>query len=568
MLYAGVLIDNLVVFLLVGAGLVLWSYLWLPSAMLIATRAMFAWSFDRLVPEKLSEVHPRYNSPWVAVIVVAVIAEAFLILYHIGVFKFLTPALAYYFVFWLVSLCGVLFPFLAKTTPLFEASAVNWRLAGIPVMSICGVVRPVLLHGRAVLHADQRPAVPQQPAAAGHDRAAVRHPARSSSSWPLSIDAARASRSTRRSARSRRSDPASGCDGRPSHGRADDLLRRRHPRLRRLLPEVAECRRLLRGRRPGHRRRPDRQDPAADLSRRSGHGEGWTATWKEREQRLETRREVDELVRDRPRRRDLRVRDDARRGRRDPGLARRGAGGLHPAEAGRARGLDGARRRTPRRPAVQAFVMAGNDDPPEIDAVLATSPARSRTSRARRPNSRPGSGWRRAANRRRRRGIRHGSCPTMRSGDRVRDVVDGLPAAARRSGTCTCRRTTPASIARRDSTRACTSSTTGRASRDGAGRQRRHPRRSSPSDSRRSPCTATSTRVAGATGSGRPTGSIPAASTRTACCWAPPAGLRNGRACATWRSPPDDAGRRRGTPQVVVAPRARPARGRGPAARG
>jgi APA family basic amino acid/polyamine antiporter len=139
MLYAGVLIDNIVVFLAVAAGLVLWSYFWLPSAMLIATRAMFAWSFDRLVPEKLSEVHPKYNSPWIAVLVVAVIAEAFLVLYHIGVFKFLTPALAYYFVFWLVSLCGVVFPYLAHTRPLLEASAVNWRLAGIPVMSICGV---------------------------------------------------------------------------------------------------------------------------------------------------------------------------------------------------------------------------------------------------------------------------------------------------------------------------------------------------------------------------------------------------------------------------------------------
>jgi APA family basic amino acid/polyamine antiporter len=138
MLYAGVLIKNTVVFLLVGAGLVLWSYLWLPSALLISTRAMFAWSFDRIVPEKLSEVHPKYNSPWVAVIVVAVIAESFLFLYHIGVFKFLTPALAYYFVFWLVSLCGVVFPFVKKTRPLFEASPVNWRLLGIPVMSICG----------------------------------------------------------------------------------------------------------------------------------------------------------------------------------------------------------------------------------------------------------------------------------------------------------------------------------------------------------------------------------------------------------------------------------------------
>jgi amino acid transporter len=139
MLYAGVLIDNVVVFLVVGAGLVLWSYFWLPSAMLIATRAMFAWSFDRLVPEKLSDVHSKYNSPWVAVLVTAVIAESFLILYHIGVFKFLTPALAYYFVFWIVSLCGVLFPYLKRTRPLLEASPVDWRIAGIPVMSICGL---------------------------------------------------------------------------------------------------------------------------------------------------------------------------------------------------------------------------------------------------------------------------------------------------------------------------------------------------------------------------------------------------------------------------------------------
>ncbi|HET7678477.1 MAG TPA: APC family permease [Candidatus Limnocylindrales bacterium] len=140
MLYAGVLIDSLPIFLLVAAGLIIWSYLWIPSAMIIATRAMFAWSFDRVMPQKLSEVHPRYNSPWVAVLVVSVIAEAFLILYHAGVFKFLAPAMAYYVVFWLVSLCGLVFPYLKHTRPLWEASPVNWRVVGIPVMSICGAV--------------------------------------------------------------------------------------------------------------------------------------------------------------------------------------------------------------------------------------------------------------------------------------------------------------------------------------------------------------------------------------------------------------------------------------------
>lgn len=140
MLYAGVIIKSLLVFILVAAGLVLWSYFWIPSAMIIATRAMFAWSFDRLAPEKLSAVHKRFHSPWVAVITIMVIGEAFLILYHRGVFQFLTPALAYYIVFWLVSLAGLVFPYLAKTKALWANSSVNWRFAGVPVMSIAGAI--------------------------------------------------------------------------------------------------------------------------------------------------------------------------------------------------------------------------------------------------------------------------------------------------------------------------------------------------------------------------------------------------------------------------------------------
>lgn len=140
MLYAGVVIQSIPMFLLVALGLVLWSYFWIPTAMMISTRAMFAWSFDRLAPEKLSAVHRRYNSPWVAVLVVAVIGEAFLILYHNNVFTFLTPALAYYFVFWLVSLAGVVFPYLKRTRPIWESSSVNWRLGRVPVMTLCGIV--------------------------------------------------------------------------------------------------------------------------------------------------------------------------------------------------------------------------------------------------------------------------------------------------------------------------------------------------------------------------------------------------------------------------------------------
>lgn len=104
-----------------------------------------------------------------------------------------------------------------------------------------------------------------------------------------------------------------------------------------------------------------------------GSVEGWRATWKEREQRLETRREVDELIR----------------------VARNeGTYGFvtTPEEVAEIRGSIERERETFARLKVtaleewlaladerlagrstQAFVMAGNDDPSQIDAVLAAS---------------------------------------------------------------------------------------------------------------------------------------------------------------------------------------------------
>src|SRR5260370_849841 len=79
MLYAGSSLHTAIRFAVVAFALVIFSYAWVPGAFLIATRAMFAWSFDRLAPEKLAEVHPRYRSPWVAIMVPAVLGEIFLI---------------------------------------------------------------------------------------------------------------------------------------------------------------------------------------------------------------------------------------------------------------------------------------------------------------------------------------------------------------------------------------------------------------------------------------------------------------------------------------------------------
>lgn len=154
--WAGVLVDNWLVLLLVGIGLVIWSYFWIPSAMIIATRAIFAWSFDRLIPAKLSEVSPRTHSPIWAVLAVAVVGEAFLLAYWQGPdwFDFLAPFLAYMIVFLVISVAMIVASFRPTTRPFLSEAGWDKRYAGVPLLALCGAVGVV--YWSAALYFSQR----------------------------------------------------------------------------------------------------------------------------------------------------------------------------------------------------------------------------------------------------------------------------------------------------------------------------------------------------------------------------------------------------------------------------
>ena len=51
---------------------ILW---WTPTGFLLGTRNMFAWSFDRLAPEKLTTVSDRFHTPVIATVVVGCVVE-------------------------------------------------------------------------------------------------------------------------------------------------------------------------------------------------------------------------------------------------------------------------------------------------------------------------------------------------------------------------------------------------------------------------------------------------------------------------------------------------------------
>jgi APA family basic amino acid/polyamine antiporter len=135
-----------IVFTIIGVG----AYLVGSNACLGASRKIFAWSFDRLLPAKFCEVSPRFKTPVYAAILVSIIAEIFnyLIIYDVGVYNIITGfGVVYSAVIWGVSaLSAVALPFKKE---LFDQAPdyVRKKILGIPVLSIIGAVAFVTIVG-------------------------------------------------------------------------------------------------------------------------------------------------------------------------------------------------------------------------------------------------------------------------------------------------------------------------------------------------------------------------------------------------------------------------------------
>ena len=59
--------------ILIGAAIALINDL--PAMILSVSRLMFAWSKDNIFPEKISEIHPKFNTPYRAIIYVGIVAS-------------------------------------------------------------------------------------------------------------------------------------------------------------------------------------------------------------------------------------------------------------------------------------------------------------------------------------------------------------------------------------------------------------------------------------------------------------------------------------------------------------
>ncbi len=122
--------------LIVGSFL-FWSLPAMVGNTFMPIRSVFAWSFDRLLPEKLSEVNERTHSPVPAILLVMAIITAMLA-WSVWSTDFNTwlalGVLAGVVCVVIVAVAALAFP--SRRSDLYQASPANVKLAGIPVLYI------------------------------------------------------------------------------------------------------------------------------------------------------------------------------------------------------------------------------------------------------------------------------------------------------------------------------------------------------------------------------------------------------------------------------------------------
>jgi basic amino acid/polyamine antiporter, APA family len=121
---------------------ILW---WTPTGFMMGTRNMFAWSFDRLAPEKLTTVSDRFHTPVIATITVGCIVELlnYLNIYQ-GLGSYLLNIIAVMGVAFIVSsIAAAVTPW---RRPQLHAQAPGWArasLAGVPVITIVAAISAI-----------------------------------------------------------------------------------------------------------------------------------------------------------------------------------------------------------------------------------------------------------------------------------------------------------------------------------------------------------------------------------------------------------------------------------------
>jgi APA family basic amino acid/polyamine antiporter len=140
---AAVASGNIVVGTIIILGFTSMLIIFVTQTMLQLSRNIFAWSFDRLLPDKVAEVNDR-GAPVVSILVITGVSIISVIIVSLNPqLTFLVGLIGLCLTYMIVSVVGIMLPY--RKPDLFEASPYNQRIRNIPVLTLVGIGSFVLM---------------------------------------------------------------------------------------------------------------------------------------------------------------------------------------------------------------------------------------------------------------------------------------------------------------------------------------------------------------------------------------------------------------------------------------
>lgn len=140
-LFAGVIIKNPLMNILIALSFLFWNLPAMIGNTFMPVRSLFAWSFDRVLPKKLSEVNERTHTPVPAILVVGAMVTLIFIWSTLSTSFFTLLAMGVLcgvIEITLVSIAAIRMPYSQKD--LYETSPAKGTWFGIPVLVVTGVL--------------------------------------------------------------------------------------------------------------------------------------------------------------------------------------------------------------------------------------------------------------------------------------------------------------------------------------------------------------------------------------------------------------------------------------------
>jgi len=145
-LYVSMLTSNPIILWILGISYIAGFIADCMIVYLIASRSIFAWSFDRVIPSKFSEISARFRSPTYAILLIAVINVISLVVYTYASSTFTALVsgsyLGFVLMFLIVIIAGIVFPFAKRE--FYDKSPADRKIAGVPLITLVGIVAAAL----------------------------------------------------------------------------------------------------------------------------------------------------------------------------------------------------------------------------------------------------------------------------------------------------------------------------------------------------------------------------------------------------------------------------------------